>query len=296
MKTAKHIADRIRLMISTKQFQVGETLPSTRELGKQLNSSFHTVRKAYQMLVEEGLLRSERGSGYVVHRQSTLLDKSARLEMGAEKLRSVLEELVGYGLDEEEVETLFEEQLMFMEWPDRLDTSATVGASREVADMLSRAIRAQVGVKSKVITIMEYEKAVNFDALFVPVQYVRQFRGESDSGLVLPVVYHLDAALLIAISDRSAVQNLGLVARDPASLPVLSAELKNALQFQGSIISGVTDGRFLPPFVKDVDLLLYTPECSALVERALPERRRLLLEYQISPNTSEIIRAELWDN
>ena len=71
MKTAKHIADRIRLMISTKQFQVGETLPSTRELGKQLSTSFHTVRKAYQMLAAEGLIRSEPGSGYVVHRQST---------------------------------------------------------------------------------------------------------------------------------------------------------------------------------------------------------------------------------
>ncbi|MCC5926037.1 MAG: GntR family transcriptional regulator [Bacteroidetes bacterium] len=296
MKTAKHIADRIRLMISTKQFQVGETLPSTRELGKQLNSSFHTVRKAYQMLVEEGLLRSERGSGYVVHRQSTLLDKSARLEMGAEKLRSVLEELVGYGLDEDEVETLFEEQLMFMEWPDRLNTSATVGATREIGDMISRAIRDQVGVKSKIITIMDYEKAVNYDALFVPLQYVRQFKGESDSGLVLPVVYSLDAAMLIAITDRAAVNNIALVAREQGSLTVLSNELKNALQFPGSIVAGVTDGRFLPPFVKEADLVLYTPDCASLVERALPERKRLLLAYQISGNTSEIIRSELWDN
>ena len=122
MKTAKahcrpHPADDLHLS----QFQVGETLPSTRELGKQLSTSFHTVRKAYQMLAAEGLIRSEPGSGYVVHRQSTLLDKSARLEMGAEKLRTVLEELLGYGLDEEEVETLFEEQLMFMEWPDRFE-------------------------------------------------------------------------------------------------------------------------------------------------------------------------------
>lgn len=296
MKTAKHIADRIRLMISTKQFQVGETLPSTRELGKQLSTSFHTVRKAYQMLAAEGLIRSERGSGYVVHRQSTLLDKSARLEMGAEKLRTVLEELLGYGLDEEEVETLFEEQLMFMEWPDRLNTSATVGATRETGDMLARAIRTQVGVKSRVMTITEQTKAVNYDALFVPVQYVRQFRSDAESGLVLPVVYSLDAALLIAITDRSAVQNIGLLAREQDSLPVLTSELKHALQFQGSILAGVTDGRFLPPFVKDVDLLLYTPDCASLVERALPERQRMLIEYQISANTSEIIRAELWEN
>ena len=98
-------------------------------------------------------------------------------------------------------------------------------------------------------------------------------------------------ALLIAITDRSAVQNIGLLAREQDSLPVLTSELKHALQFQGSIMAGVTDGRFLPPFVKDVDLLLYTPDCATLVERALPDAKRMLIEYQISANTSEIIRG-----
>lgn len=295
MRTAKHIADRIRLMISTKQFQVGEVLPSTRVLGQQLEASFHTVRKAYLMLVDEGLLKSEKGRGFVVHRQSTLLDKSARLEMGAEKMRTLLEELVGYGLDEEEVETLFEEQLTFLEWPDRIDTIATVGGTKELGAMLSLAIRNRVGVKSKVLTIMETEKAVNFDALFVPLPYVRQFKSESDSALVLPVVYMLDASLLVSIVDRSAVQTLGILTREQASVSVLSNELKQMLLFSGTILAGTTDGRFLPPFVKEVDLLLYTPECAQLVERTIPERNRLLLQYQISENTSEMIRAELWD-
>jgi GntR family transcriptional regulator len=296
MKSAKYIADRIRLMISTKQFQVGEVLPSTRVLGKQLETSFHTVRKAYLMLKDEGLIMGEKGRGFVVHRQSTLLDKSDRLEMGAGKIRAVLEELVGYGLDEEEVETLFEEQLTFMEWPDRLDTSATVGATKELGNMISKAIQNKVGVKSKIITITESDKAVNFDALFVPLPYVRQFKNDSESGaLILPVVYMIDASVLVSIIDRSAVQTLGLLTREQNSVPILSAELKQLLQFPGSIIAGSTDGRFLPPFIKDVDLLLYTPDCAALVERTIPDRNRLLIQYQISENTSEMIRAELWD-
>lgn len=282
-------------MISTKQFQVGEVLPSTRVLGKQLESSFHTVRKAYQMLADEGLIVGEKGRGFVVHRQSTMLDKAARLEMGAEKIRAVLEELVGYGLDEDEVETLFEEQLTFMEWPDRLNSSATVGATRELGGMISRAIQQKVGVKSKVITITETDKAVNYDALFVPIPYVRQFKSDSDSGLILPVVFMLDASVLVSIVDRSAVQTIGLLTRDQNSVSILSSELKQLLQFTGTILAGSTDGRFLPPFIKEIDLLLYTPECAALVERTIPERSRLLLQYQISDITSEMIRAELWD-
>src|SRR5699024_5320271 len=97
-------------MIVTKQFQVGETLPSTRELGRQLETSFHTVREAYHRLADEGLVRSEKGHGFIVERQNTNLDKSDRLEVGAQKLQKLLEELIGYGLNESELDELFQEQ------------------------------------------------------------------------------------------------------------------------------------------------------------------------------------------
>ena len=125
--SAKYIADRIRLMIATKQFQVGEALPSTRELGRQLEASFHTVRKAYHSLAEEGLLKSEKGKGFLVMRQRTLLDKEQRLEVGGAKVQSLVEELVGYGLDDAEIELLFQEQLDYMDWPDRIQSCACVG-------------------------------------------------------------------------------------------------------------------------------------------------------------------------
>ena len=97
----------------------------------------------------------------------------------------------------EEVETLFEEQLMFMEWPDRLKYQRLRwGLPRETGDMLARAIRTQVGVKSRVMTITEQAKAVNYDALFL-CRYSTSgsFRSDADSGLVLPVVYSLDCRL-----------------------------------------------------------------------------------------------------
>src|SRR5690625_1155125 len=100
--SAKHIAARIRLMITAKQFQVGELLPSTRLLGKQLGTSFHTVRKAYHRLQEEGLVAAEPGRGFVVKRQNTTLDKAGRLELAASKMQTLLEELVGHGLRSEE--------------------------------------------------------------------------------------------------------------------------------------------------------------------------------------------------
>ncbi len=295
MKSAKHIADRIRLFIATKQFQVGDLMPSTRELGRQLDSSFHTVRKAYHQLAGEGLLRSEQGRGFVVNRQNVPLDKSQRLEMGAERIRAVLEELIGNGLDDEEIETLFQEQLGFIEWPGRLESCASAGTTHEHAEMISKAIAAEVGIKSETITPEEIGKLVKFDALFVPVQLMRYYRAESDNTLLLPVVYHLKSELLISLVERSAVNTIGLVSREEQTLNVLIDELKLSLKFPGSIMAGATYGKSLPLFVREVDMVLYPPTIASLVERQIPEKRRMKMDYAIDARTAEIIRSELWD-
>lgn len=295
MKTSRHIADRIRLFIATRQFQVGDVMPSTRELGRQLGASFHTVRKAYHQLVQEGMLRSERGRGFVVNRQNMPLDKSQRLEMGAERIRTVLEELIGNGLDEEEIETLFQEQLGFMEWPDRLESCATAGRSHEQANMIARAIRNQVGINSDSIGLDEINKLVNYDALFVPLSLMRHFREESDNTLLLPVVCRLPSSLLISLSERAAVVDVGVVSAEEATLAELIEELKLSLRLPGSILAGVVYGKSLPLFAREVDMVLYTPEVASLVERQIPEKRRMLISYEIDLRTVEIIRSELWD-
>ena len=296
MNSAKYIADRIRLLIATKQFQVDEVLPSTRVLGQQLKVSFHTVRKAYHILESEGIIKAERGRGFVVTRQTTTLDKSERLEIGAERFKILLEELIGYGLDEEEIETLFEEQLSFMEWPDRLESCATIGATLEHSAMISRVIQKQVGIRSSTLTIDDVEKTVNFDALFIPVSYYRKFRDAiSDDMVIIPIIYTLNPDFLIDIIEKQGLETVGLVTQQEDTIPVIIEELKLNLKFSGSIIAGSVYGKSLPLFVREVDLVIYTPGSASLAEKQLPENRRLALDYLISEHSASIIRSELWD-
>lgn len=282
-------------MIATKQFQVGELLPSTRVLAKQLGASFHTVRKAYQLLTDEGLLKAEGGRGFKVHLQTVQLDKSARLEKGAEKVRVLLEELIGYGLDEDEIETVFEEQLNFLELPERRESVATVMPTRELAAMLARALRRQVGLKTTILTTRDFDKAINFDALCVPVAYWRAFRREAESAVLIPLVYGFDAGVLTSVVERSAVSSIGILATEDASLPILVEEMKAALRYEGSIWASSVGGRSLPGFLNEVDLVLYTWEARNVVEKALPEGRRLLLQYQISETSCDVVRDALWE-
>jgi DNA-binding transcriptional regulator YhcF (GntR family) len=282
-------------MIATKQFQIGEMLPSTRELGQQLEASFHTVRKAYHILEKEGLILGEQGRGFTVKNQTPLLDKSARLEVGGEKVQALVEELIGYGLDESEIELLFQEQLGFMEWPDRIQTCASVGENQELGKMLSDAIKKQVGVKSQVIDIDQYENAANYDALFVPIHLMSHFRSLKESLLVLPIVYDYDPEILLSIVDRAAIATIGLVTSSEETIPKIIDELKRSIHFEGSFVAGTIYGKSLPLFVRESDLILYTPESARLVEQKVPERSRLRLEYMLSERSSEMIRSELWD-
>ncbi|MCH8558361.1 MAG: GntR family transcriptional regulator [Balneolia bacterium] len=296
MKTSKHIADRIRLLIATRQFQVGEVLPSTRKLGMQLESSFHTVRKAYQLLAEEGLLKSEPGRGFVVNSPKTLLDKSERLEKGAEKFRELLEELIGYGLDEEEVETLFQEQLNFMDWPERISSCATVGPTYEIAQMLSSTIRAEVGVKSNTMLPGDFEKSVNYDALFVPLPYYNNFVSEAGETKLIPIFYSLGYEMLLSVVERATIGKVGLIAVEKRSLDILERELRQALATDIDIETGIVDGRSLPSMVHQVDLVFYTDSCARVAENQLTERRRRKLTYELSSKSVEIVRSELWDD
>jgi DNA-binding transcriptional regulator YhcF (GntR family) len=282
-------------MISTKQFQVGELLPSTRKLGKQLDASFHTVRKAYHQLADEGLIESEQGRGFVVRKQGASLDKSERLELGAEKIRAMLEELIGYGLEESEVEAMFEEQISFMEWPERIQSIATIGETLELGKLLSDSIRNQIGLKSSVLKADDYDDAVNYDALLVPIYLVNEFRNLSDSIRLLPVVFHYDADVLLSIIDRAGIEAIGLVTSEEDSIPKIIEELKTLIQFEGAFVAGATYGKSLPLFVRNTDLIVYTPGSARLVEEKIPERNRIKLEYIISEKSAEMIRSELWD-
>ena len=296
MKSAEYIANRIRLLIATRQFQVDEVLPSTRELGKQLEVSFHTVRKAYHMLADEGLLRSEPGRGFVVARQNTVIEKSKRLELGAERMRQLLEELIGYGLSEDEIEEIFEEQLEFMEWPGRLEKCATVGTNEEHAAMVAASIKKEVGISSDKLTIDQSEKAVNYDALFVPIAFYQLFKAEvSEDILLIPIIYRFDSNLLLSIVERGHLEAIGLVTQEEESIQVLVDELKLSLKFSGSFIAGAIYGKSLPLFVRTSELILYTPAGASLVEKQLPEKRRLLLQYEIAEQSADLIRQQLWD-
>ena len=66
----KQLADTIEQRIQNGTYTVGNTIPSELQLQKEFQMSRHTVRQAIALLVQEGYLRSEKGSGTFVLRKT----------------------------------------------------------------------------------------------------------------------------------------------------------------------------------------------------------------------------------
>lgn len=74
--------------IANGTLQVGSKLTSERQLAKQLNCSFHTIRKALALLVEEGVLEREVGKGTFV--KKTLAPDVKNISLVSDRISLVI--------------------------------------------------------------------------------------------------------------------------------------------------------------------------------------------------------------
>jgi GntR family transcriptional regulator len=98
---------QLRGLILGGQLQEGTALPSIRELAVSLKCSAITIRRVYQDLEHEGLIRTRQGAGTFVARvESSDLDRN-RLSRAAEELQRAVEAGLVLHCSIEEIEALF---------------------------------------------------------------------------------------------------------------------------------------------------------------------------------------------
>ena len=97
----EQLLTQITLGIASGDLDVGEKLPSTREIARRCDLHSNTVSSAYQKLVDSGLIEFRQGSGFYVAESA-----GARIE-GERKLELLIEEFLKaageLGFDREEV-------------------------------------------------------------------------------------------------------------------------------------------------------------------------------------------------
>lgn len=102
---------QLRALIVSGQLEEGTLLPSIRELAQLLKCSVITVRRVYQDLENEGLLRTKQGTGtYVARIEQNAMDRF-RLDSVIEGIESAIDAGKLVQCTKEELMKLFQEIL-----------------------------------------------------------------------------------------------------------------------------------------------------------------------------------------
>lgn len=97
------IIDQIKGLIFSGKIKEGDTLPSMRNLAKDLQISVITTKRAYEELEKEGFIVSLTGKGSFVSGQNKELLRTKKMKILEEKLKEVLKESKILSLSMEEI-------------------------------------------------------------------------------------------------------------------------------------------------------------------------------------------------
>jgi GntR family transcriptional regulator len=107
----EQIVRQVIFSIASGAVEVGELIPSVRDLGVRLTVHPNTVAKAFQELERQGVVAARRGKGMEVTPEAPELCREYRQEKVRERIREALREAASSGLTPGAVQALVEEEL-----------------------------------------------------------------------------------------------------------------------------------------------------------------------------------------
>lgn len=271
---ADQLVQQLRYQIAGGRFKTGDVLPSTRSLANQVGVSFHTVRKAYQQLEREGFLTAATGSKYAVQ-EPVILSKGDRMERGAQIVQLALQQLVSFGLNEAEIESIFHEQLDLLEEAHQSLKLVFGAQSAELADLCARQLSHTLQRDVQGIALKELAQHQDTDFVFAAGNHLRMVLEMTPRAEVRGVAVYLEYDVLERVARLLPHQTLGLITRDADTIPPLIQELRHQASFDGQVMAvSIEDSTLrLGEFVRQVDLLLYTPACRRRLLSSMDEAR-----------------------
>lgn len=104
----EQIVETVKHMILSGALAENDALPSVRALSRELKISALTVKKAYDVLEEEGLTATVHGKGtYVLSPNRSLMQEAQRRDL-EQDLESIVEKAKRYGVSPEELRSMLD--------------------------------------------------------------------------------------------------------------------------------------------------------------------------------------------
>ena len=114
---SRQIAEQIATLCASGSLELGERLPSVRELARELAVNQNTILRVYERLVGEGLLEMRHGQGTFVAARAKRGQLAVHRERLVDELRQIARQAIGLGLSTDELHELLSEALDGVEQP-----------------------------------------------------------------------------------------------------------------------------------------------------------------------------------
>ncbi len=111
----EQIVRHVKFAVANAGLQVGEHVPSVRDMAGRLAVNPNTVARAYRDLQSEGILLPIRGTGLAVTPEAPQRWRSERLDLIRDRLRSILSEALRNQITPAEVRGLVDAELSRLE-------------------------------------------------------------------------------------------------------------------------------------------------------------------------------------
>ena len=292
----EQLAEQLRFHVARGRHKVGDMLPSTRKLAEQLDISFHTVRKAYHQLQEEGLIRAEKGAGFIVEKRAPL-SREDRMEQGAGAAHEWLQKMIGLGLEAPEIEYLVQEQLELIGEQVHALKLLCAASYRELAESLAQQVNMTLQQQAEPVLIDDLHAHQDADFLFARCSDLQKASRQLPRVDMLGIVTYLSPHVLQRIARLLDTESLGVLTYYEDALPPLMAEIRMHTGFSGQTMgASISESdRHLHTFVDQSDLLVYTPRCKRRLARLLEDASvpSYLIEHIISHDSDEAIRESV---
>ena len=99
----RQIADQIGRAVATGDLKIGDSVPSVRQLARDLVINPNTVAKAYSDLVASGVLENQPGRGYFINKRRQVFTKTERLRRLDETIDLLISQSVALDFSASEV-------------------------------------------------------------------------------------------------------------------------------------------------------------------------------------------------
>ena len=107
----KQIMNQVRRGISSGKLRPGDMLPSIRGLAESLVVNPNTIAKAYREMVQEGIIESRQGIGYLIAKHRKVLSDDERFRRLDQSLELFINDVVMLDMNPKEILKALEKKL-----------------------------------------------------------------------------------------------------------------------------------------------------------------------------------------